>query len=75
MATGELPTEEFTRYPWLQPAAMLLKPYTIEELLGMVRKVLREADGNRRPQLFKYRDMKDNKCRQRESRPAHHGGG
>jgi DNA-binding response OmpR family regulator len=62
MATGELPTEEFTRYPWLQPAAMLLKPYTIEELLGMVRKVLREADGAiGGPQLFKYRDMKDNK--------------
>jgi DNA-binding response OmpR family regulator len=62
MATGELPTEEFTRCPWLQPAAMLFKPYTIEELLGMVRKVLREADdavGG--PQLFKYRDMKDNK--------------
>ena len=26
MATGALPTEEFTRYPWLQPAATLLKP-------------------------------------------------
>jgi DNA-binding response OmpR family regulator len=62
MATGELPTEEFTRYPWLQPAAMLLKPYTIEELLGTVKKVLREADGaDDGSQLFKYRDVKDNK--------------
>jgi len=43
MATGELPTR-IHRYPWLQPAAMLLKPYTIEELLN-VEKVLREADG------------------------------
>jgi DNA-binding response OmpR family regulator len=62
MATGELPTEEFTRYPWLQPAATLLKPYTIAELLGTVKKVLREADGAADgSQLFKYHDMKDNK--------------
>jgi DNA-binding response OmpR family regulator len=44
MATGELPTEEFTRYPWLQPAATLLKPYTTAELLGTVKKVLRATD-------------------------------
>jgi DNA-binding response OmpR family regulator len=62
MATGDLPTEEFTRYPWLQPAATLLKPYTIAELLGTVRKVLREADSAADGfQLFKYRDMKANK--------------
>lgn len=41
MATGTLPKEEFTRHPWLQPAATLLKPYTVEELLGTVTKVLR----------------------------------
>jgi DNA-binding response OmpR family regulator len=41
MATGTLPEEEFTRYPWLQPVAMLLKPYTIEELLETVKEVLR----------------------------------
>ncbi|MFZ1072398.1 MAG: response regulator [Verrucomicrobiia bacterium] len=41
MATGILPKEEFTRHPWLQPEAMLLKPYTVEELLGTVSKVLR----------------------------------
>ena len=40
MATGELPTEEFTQYPWLQPAATLLKPYTITEFLGTVQSVL-----------------------------------
>jgi DNA-binding response OmpR family regulator len=44
MATGIPPTEEFTRYPWLQPAAMLLKPYTLEQMLKTVKKVLREAD-------------------------------
>jgi len=62
MTTGELPTEEFTRYPWLQPAAMLIKPYTIAELVGTVKKVLREADGAADgSQLFKHRDMKDGK--------------
>jgi DNA-binding response OmpR family regulator len=45
MATGTLPREEFNRHPGLQPIAMLIKPYTIEELLGTVRKVLSEAVG------------------------------
>ena len=44
MATGTLPKEEFTRFPWLQPAATLLKPYTVEALLRTVKKVLREVD-------------------------------
>jgi two-component system OmpR family response regulator len=44
MATGKLPEEEFTQRPWLQPAALLLKPYTIPELLCAVRKVLRAPD-------------------------------
>lgn len=44
MVTGKLPTEEFTRYPWLQPTATLLKPYTIAELLWAVKKVLRETE-------------------------------
>jgi DNA-binding response OmpR family regulator len=47
MATGALPTEEFARYPHLQPAAIMLKPYTSEEFLGMVREVLRATDGTR----------------------------
>jgi hypothetical protein len=46
MATGILPTKDlFTRYPWLQPAATLVKPYTIEQLLGTVEIVLRVTDG------------------------------
>jgi DNA-binding response OmpR family regulator len=47
MATGTLPKEKFTQYPWLQPAATLLKPYTVEELLGTVREVLRATDSAR----------------------------
>ena len=41
MATGNLPEEEFTRYPWLQPNIILLKPYTFDELLAAVKEVLR----------------------------------
>ena len=41
MATGSLPTEDFARYPWLQPTAMLLKPYAAEEMLKTVKEVLR----------------------------------
>jgi DNA-binding response OmpR family regulator len=44
MATGVLPKEEFGRHPWLQPEAMLAKPYTVEEMLSTVEKVLREVD-------------------------------
>ncbi len=50
MATAALPSEDlFARYPWLQPAALLLKPYTIEELLGTVKQFLHAPDGARRP--------------------------
>jgi two-component system OmpR family response regulator len=40
MATGVFPDEEFTRSPWLQPAATLLKPFTAGELLITVKNVL-----------------------------------
>ncbi len=44
MASGTIPKEEFTRYPWLQPTALLPKPFTGDELLGAVKKVLRVTD-------------------------------
>ena len=44
IATGTLPKQEFTKHPWLRPAAILLKPYTIDELLGTVREVLYATD-------------------------------
>ncbi len=47
MATGILPHEEFQRYPWLQPAAVLIKPYTIPDLIETVRTVLTVAEGPR----------------------------
>jgi CheY-like chemotaxis protein len=45
MATGTVPSHEFVREPWLQPVAVLLKPYTRAELLGTVEGVLRVTHG------------------------------
>ena len=42
MATATMP--EFSAYPWIKPAAMLFKPYTIAEILETVKKVLLGAD-------------------------------
>ena len=46
MATRVLPTWEFVLNPWLQPATMMLKPYTFENLLRMIRLLLNPAAGN-----------------------------
>jgi len=43
LATGTLPMADFIQYPWLQPAALLIKPYSFHELLGTVRNVLRAS--------------------------------
>jgi DNA-binding response OmpR family regulator len=40
MATGFLPTWEFALHPCLQPVKMLLKPYSFQKLLGLVKNVL-----------------------------------
>ena len=65
MATGALPTAEFIQYPWLQPAATLLKPYRVEDLLGAVKKVLREADDAAAGSpVFRGHDLKANKIMQ-----------
>jgi two-component system chemotaxis response regulator CheY len=62
MATGKMPEEEFTQYPWLRPAATLLKPYSAEELLGAVKKVLRETgDAGTGSQAFCGQDLKVHK--------------
>jgi DNA-binding response OmpR family regulator len=45
MATGSLPQDEFVRHPQIKPAVLLLKPYTIEELLKKVKEVLQNIDG------------------------------
>ena len=49
VATGALPVKDlFTRYPWIQPAAALMKPYSIEQLLGTVEAVLRTVTSSRK---------------------------
>ena len=47
LATGTLPDYEFTRYGSLQPAMLLLKPYTFEDLVAAVKEVLCWSIGNR----------------------------
>jgi DNA-binding NtrC family response regulator len=44
MATGTLPTWELAIFPWLQPVAVLLKPYTGAELLGSVNAILQKTN-------------------------------
>jgi len=44
LASGTVPTEELKRHPWLQLDAMLPKPFTVEELLDTVNRVLYTAD-------------------------------
>ncbi len=45
LVSGGISTEALHRNPSLQLAATLLKPFTIDELLGTVKKVLRPAEG------------------------------
>ena len=40
LATGVMTENRFTRYPRLEPTATLPKPYTVEELLAAVKRVL-----------------------------------
>ena len=40
LVSGTIPTKELSQHPWLQIDATLLKPYTPDELLATVRKVL-----------------------------------
>jgi CheY-like chemotaxis protein len=44
MATGASPTEDLNRYPSLRITAILLKPYTVKDLLHTVEQTLREPD-------------------------------
>jgi CheY-like chemotaxis protein len=54
MATGHLPVFEFARKPWLKPDAALQRPFSNDELLATVKKVLHtdEGDDGRRESLL-----------------------
>lgn len=45
MVSGTIPIEKLKRHPWLQIDATLPKPYTPEELLATVKKVLDATHG------------------------------
>ena len=47
LASGTVPDEELKRHPWLLLDATLTKPFTIEQLLEVVKQVLRSADNAR----------------------------
>jgi DNA-binding response OmpR family regulator len=47
MATATFPKKDFTRYPWLEPAVTLPKPYTVDDLLETVKEVLHAVSGVR----------------------------
>ena len=61
MATGTSPEEELTQNPWLQPAAMLQKPFSGGELTRAVEKALHMTDRSRQ-----------RLCSIRRPRLAHH---
>ena len=48
MATGYLPVHEFERQPWLKPDALLQRPFSNDDLLAAVKKILRPDVGKNR---------------------------
>ena len=49
MVSGAMPTDELNRHPWLRIDAALLKPFTVDQLVGTVREVLRATENERQP--------------------------
>ena len=47
MATGHLPMHEFASKPWLTPDAMLQRPFSEDDLLATVKRVLRTDEVNK----------------------------
>ena len=45
MATGALPMFEFASKPWLYPDATLQRPFSNDDLVATVKRVLRRDDG------------------------------
>lgn len=52
MVTGTLPKVEFTRQTWLQPFALLLKPYSLAELLGVAKAILTASQDYGEPMVL-----------------------
>ena len=47
LASGTVPEEELKRHSWLRLDATLAKPFSVEQLLEVVKQVLRSADNAR----------------------------
>jgi CheY-like chemotaxis protein len=47
LASGTVPVEELDRCPWLHVDALLPKPYSLNELLMTVNRVLHTAEVSR----------------------------
>jgi len=52
LVSGAMPTEAMNPNPSLQLAATLLKPFTMDELLGTVEKVLHAAESGPSPAVY-----------------------
>jgi hypothetical protein len=48
MISGAIPTSELESHPWLKIGATLLKPFTAEQLVAVVRNVMSAIDGSSR---------------------------
>jgi len=46
IAARHLPTHEFARKPWLKPIVLLQRPFSNDDLLGAVKKILRPDGRN-----------------------------
>ncbi len=64
MITDILPKLEFAEHPWIQPATMLVEPYSSAELLEMVKKAL-SANARVGGEIAPLPTLK--------SQPVHHG--
>ena len=51
LSTGIVPQEELMRHPWLKIGAVLLKPYTFNELMDKVTNVLCPSCGGGEPMI------------------------
>jgi DNA-binding response OmpR family regulator len=65
MVTGYLPAHDFVRRPWLKPDVTLEKPFSNNDLLAAVKKLLAAHDGiSKSAQLFRDCAMQDNQVLQ-----------
>jgi len=70
MASGNLPAGDLERNPWLLNVTTLAKPFTGDELLGTVEKVLRESATTRSTPGRDRSSAKENSAPEHTSSPT-----